>query len=54
MKTNIASGVLTALIYAQIALCFAGAATVLLRADVQPQHMASETETPSASAGVRL
>lgn len=54
MKTNIASGVLTALIYAQVMLCFAGAATVLLRDRVQPQHVASETEIPAASAGVRL
>lgn len=54
MKTNIASGVLTALIYAQVVLCFAGAATVLLRDHAQPQHVASETERPAASAGVRL
>lgn len=54
MKTNFASGVLTALIYAQVVLCFAGAATVLLRDRVQLQHVASETETPAASAGVRL
>lgn len=54
MKTNIASGVLTALIYAQVVLCFAGAATVLLRDRVQPQHVASETEAPTAAAGVRL
>ena len=53
MKTNIASGVLTALIYVQVVLCFAGAATVLLRDRLQPQHVASET-VPAATAGVRL
>ncbi|MDQ6432778.1 hypothetical protein RB623_01770 [Mesorhizobium sp. LHD-90] len=55
MKTNVASGVLTALIYAQVVLCFAGAVTVLMRdRDASPQHVASEAEAPAASAGVRL
>ncbi len=54
MKTNFASGVLTALIYAQVVLCFAAAGTVLLRDRVQLQHVASETEAPTASSGVRL
>jgi hypothetical protein len=55
MKSNVASGVLTALIYVQVLLCFAGAATVLLRDRPEPQSMASETAAPApAASAVRL
>lgn len=46
MKSNVASGVLTALVYVQIMLCFAGAATVLLRDRVDAQHVASGVDGP--------
>jgi hypothetical protein len=49
MKSNIASGVLTALIYAQVLLCFAGAATVLWRERVQSQNVASESVVPTST-----
>ena len=55
MKSNVAPGVLTALIYVQVLLCFAGAATVLLRDRVEPQSLASETAAPApAATAVRL
>ncbi len=53
MRSNRAAGVLTALIYVQVMLCFVGAATVLLRDRIGPQHVASETEL-SAAPAVRL
>ena len=55
MRSNRAAGVLTALIYVQVMLCFVGAATVLLRDRVDTQHVASETEVPVAGTpAVRL
>lgn len=55
MKTNGASGVLTALVYVQVMLCFAGAATVLLRDRAEPQNVASETAAPvHTTTAVRL
>jgi hypothetical protein len=55
MKSNLASGILRALVYAQVLLCFAGAATVLVHDRDEPQSVASETSAPSsADAGVRL
>jgi hypothetical protein len=50
MKSNLATGVLTALVYTQVILCFAGVATVLLRdrADTQ-QHITVEAEAPAAT-----
>ena len=46
MKSNLAAGVLTALVYAQVILCFAGVATVLLRnrADAQ-QHITIDSRS---------
>ena len=46
MKSNVAAGVLTALVYAQVALCFAGAATVLLRDRIEAQHVAVGADGP--------
>lgn len=55
MRSNRAAGVLTALIYVQVMLCFVGAATVLLRDRVDQQHVASGTDTPATgTAPVRL
>jgi hypothetical protein len=47
MNSKLASGVLTALIYVQVVLCFAGAATVLLRDRVSAQNVAAETVVPA-------
>jgi len=54
MKSNVASGVLTALIYVQVILCFAGAATVLLRDRPYAQSIAAETAAPAPAAAIRL
>jgi len=50
MKSNVAAGVLTALVYAQVALCFAGAATVLLRDRIEAQHVAVGADGPVTTA----
>lgn len=55
MRSNRAAGVLTALIYVQVLLCFVGAATVLLRDRIDQQYVASDTDVPGAGTpAVRL
>ena len=55
MKSNLAAGILSALVYAQIVLCFAGAATVFMRDRAEPQNVASEADVPtSTEVAVRL
>jgi hypothetical protein len=50
MKSNLATGVLTALVYTQVILCFAGVATVLLRDRAEAQHhITVEAEAPAAT-----
>jgi hypothetical protein len=50
MKSNLATGVLTALVYTQVILCFAGVATVLLRDRGEPQHRITvEAEAPATT-----
>ena len=50
MKSNLAARILTALVYAQVVLCFAGAATVLLRDRIEPQHVAIDSDAPVTTA----
>ena len=55
MKSNLAASILRALVYAQVLLCFAGAATVFMRDHDHPQSVASGTSVPaSAEGGVPL
>ncbi|MBS3648130.1 hypothetical protein KEU06_05745 [Pseudaminobacter sp. 19-2017] len=55
MKSDFAAGILRVLVYAQVLLCFAGAATVFIRDRDEPQSVAIGTSVPSSSeAGVRL
>jgi hypothetical protein len=50
MKSNLATGILAALVYTQVVLCFAGVATVLLRDRIEPQQRVSvEAEAPTAT-----
>ena len=50
MKSNLATGVLTALVYTQVILCFVGVATVLLRERAESQHRVTvEAEAPAAT-----
>lgn len=59
MKSNLAVGILSALVYLQVVLCIAGAATVLMRDHTEPrtspQSLAGGTEGPVVTtAAVRL
>jgi hypothetical protein len=54
MTSKMASRLLTALVYAQIALCFAGAASVLMRDRADAPQMATEGTQQQAGAAVSL